>query len=377
MARTPHKPKYCHHKPHGRGYSRFPNPSPPPRYVTVIWPGPHGTEESYSAYVAGVNDYLTTGRVPQPADAPPPGALTVEELAAAFLLFAREHGLYQKAGRDTSELHCLRSAFRPLCRVHGGRAVSAFGVAEIDALRLEMVGRGWAEKTVRSHLVRVRSLFAWGQERGLVPAGVRLAARRGLGAKPPRGRATERKGPPDPFAVGAVQLVASPPVRAMLWLQWLNGMRSAGVCSLRPCDVDRKADPKGGLWLYTEPPELAAKTGAERHWFGERARAILAPWLDAAPAPAAPAFRPGIRPGAARGGFRVGYYRRYVARLCAKLGVPHFHPHQLRRHHLNAVRRLFGPEYARARGGHKRIDMTDHYTSLDDDLAREVARRIG
>jgi integrase len=242
----------------------------------------------------------------------------------------------------------------------------------MDALRLKMIALGWSDGTVRKHMSRVRSLFAWGQERGLVPDGIRLIARRGLGVKgAPTGRKAARKRPPDPFAVGAVQLVACPPVRAMIWLQWLNGIRPGGVCALRPCDVDRS----GELWVYAEPEGLAAKTGREIHTLGPRAQAVLRPWLDAAARANAPVFRaPGAR---TREGYLVGHYRDYVAKLCRRLGVGHWSPHALRHAHATRVRKLYGIEAARARLGHADVKTTEIYAAADRGVVERVAREIG
>jgi integrase len=127
----------------------------------------------------------------------------------------------------------------------------------------------------------------------------------------------------------------------MILLQRLNGIRSGGLVAMTPRQFERVGD----LLLYTEPEEVAAKTGRERHWLGPLAQAELKPFLDAAAAvgPDELLFRPAIRPRRAVAGYTVIYFGQYIARLCAKLGVEHWHPHQLRHEHLTKVRRLYGP----------------------------------
>jgi integrase len=369
MARKP--PKYCHHKPSDRGYVKFPRGEG--TYETVYFPGPYNSPESIRAYADAVDRHRNGRPVERPRRVSPPDRLTVAELVAAFFRHIEAHGLYRKGGRRTSEYHVLRSAFRALATAYGAELAAAMTVAKVEAIRRTLIDCGKADKTVKHYLQRIRSLFAWGEEHlGLLP--VRLVSRRGLGSqRPPRGRLTPRKRPADLAAVGAVALVAGPPVCSMLWLQHLNGMRPQGVCAMRPCDIDRT----GELWVYTEPVEDAAKTGREVHVLGPRAQAILRPYLDAATSPTAPLFRPNRRPGAARGGYTVAYYRRHVAGICKRLGVPRFSPNALRHGHLTRVRKLFGLDAARARGGHTTVTTTQIYAQTDLDSVSEIAREIG
>jgi integrase len=370
MPKQPHVPKYSHHKPTGLGYSRFRRPEG--GYDTVYFPGKFGSQESYAAYLAAIGEWRRTGRSPKRQS---PEGVTAAQLILRFWDHVGREDHYTKAGRDTDEKHCLRAAFRVLAGEFRDRPTADFGIDEMDHLRKCMVGKGWAERTVKSHLQRVRSLFEWGKDHKLVPESVRLVRRKGLASRVKhRGRVNPPRKPPDPFAVGAVQLVACAPVRAMIWLQVLNGMRPGGVCSVRPRDVDRSRS----VWVYAEPPDLAAKTGGERHWLGPRAQAVLGPWLDAAPSPDTRVFRTTLRPGANRtGGFTVDYYRHYVATLCETLGVEHWSPHQLRTLHAVRVEDLYGREAAQKRLGHTNPETTAIYTQSAIGILEKIAREIG
>jgi integrase len=368
-----HVPKYCHHKPSDRGYARFDHRNRRPTY----FPGPYDSVESRAAYDAALADWLKNGRA---RAAPPPATPTTEkataaEIVLAFWRYVEEQGLYVKHGRKTSEHHDLRAAFGVLANLYRDRPTAQFGLAEMNALRKAMVERKWAETTIKRHLQRIRSLFAWGQDHNLVPDGLRLLPRKGLGkTQLVKGRKTEPRKPPDPFAVGAVQLVACPAVRAMIWLQWLNGMRSAGVCFLHPCDIDRTRK----IWVYTEPANVAAKTGRERHWLGPRSQAILQPFLDAAPSETSRVFRTEIRPGAnTTGGWRVTYYRFYIAKLCKQLGVEHWFPHQLRHAHGTLIENLYGREAAQKRLGHTNPTTTGIYTPEAVAVLERIAKEVG
>jgi hypothetical protein len=170
MARKARTPSYCHHKPRNLGYARLPDPDRPGRYVTVYFPGRYDSPESLGAYHAAIAEWRRTGR---PPDLPRPAgdrreSLAVLELVDRFWDHVEQHGLYRKNGRPTSEIGCLRLAFRELLalRVRGRPVdtlpVAEFGVAEIDALRAAMVAKGWAARSIRIHLTRVRSLLRWG-----------------------------------------------------------------------------------------------------------------------------------------------------------------------------------------------------------------------
>lgn len=367
-----HVPSYCWHKSANLGYARFQGRNGPPTY----FPGPYGSDQSKKAYDINLRHWLENNRQPPTQSAiPPNGSVSAGQLANRFWDYVEDQGAYCKNGKPTSERHDLRAAFRVLLELYTDTDTADFGLAEMDALRRAMVARGWAESTVKKHMQRIRSLFAWGQDHKLVPESVRLVPRKGL-AKGVRvkGRATERRRPPDPFAVGAVQLCACLSARAMIWLQFLNGMRSAGVCYLRPCDLDCSRP----VWVYAEPPHLAAKTGGERHWLGPRAQAILQPFLDAAPTPTSRVFRTEARPGAnTSGGWAVSYYRRYIANLCEHLGVEHWSPHQLRHAHGVRVEDLYGREAAQKRLGHSSPQTTAIYTPTAVAILERIAKEIG
>jgi integrase len=383
MARPPREPSYCHHKPSHLGYAKFRRPDGS-GYDTVYFPGAHGSAESRAAYHAALHAWAQ-GRPVGGRRAAKPASPIVGDLAAEFLRIAPS--IYVKGGRPTSELRVIQGALAPLLELFAELPTADYGLAQQDALRAALtrrpLARGSRQKTlsastVAHYLARVRSLFRWGEGRGLVPRGTAagLAGAGGLGSGGRRRAATAagRPRPADLFAVGCVQLCAPPPVRAMIWLGLLNGMRPGGVVALRPCDVDRR----GPLWLYREPVDQAAKTGGEVHWLGARAQAILGPWLDAAPAPDAPVFAASQRPWMRRRrGYSVGYYRETIHVVCDRLGVPRFGPHSLRHNHATLVRRQFGLEAARARLGHAASAMTLSYAEPDYDLVKKIAEAIG
>jgi integrase len=381
-----HIPKYCLHTATGIGYARLQGGKGPPTYFR----GPYGSRESRKAYDDALVEWLKNNRQAAAASepeavGPTPATATVSELVNRFWDYVLAHKKYIKYGRLTSERSNLRMAFRPLLKLFPDRRTATIGLLEMDELRLHMVtpkpnGMGWAERTVTGSEQRIRMLFDWGKEYKLVPEEVRLIRRKGLGKQSQTlGRVMPPRQPPDPAAVEAVKHAAGPNLRAMIELQQLNGIRSRGICYLRPCDIDQAADPEGELWLYVEPVEFAAKTGRERHWLGTRAQTVLKPFLKAAKSPTDRVFKTDERLGAnITGGWRVEYFRFCIAKLCKRLGVKHWFPHQLRHSHATAIEIQFGREAAQARLCHTRPTTTGTYTKQSlTELAKMIARKVG
>jgi integrase len=368
-------PNYLHHKATGLGYARLAGRNGRPTY----FPGAYGSRESKDAYDAAVADWLKNGRQAPAAEPAPVRSLEttiVADLVNAFLDYKQEKRLYTKYGRETSERYSLDCAFRVLLDKYEREPTGAIGLPQMQVLRQAMVDLGWAEGTVKRHMQRVRSLFVWGRQQTpkLVPDGATYVQREGLGRKSVvRGRRTEQRKPPDPKAVAAVERAACPTIRAMIGLQRMTGMRSQGVCELRPCDIDRSRK----VWLYTEPIELAAKTGRERHHLGPRCQKILQPFLDATPSETARVFRTELRPGAnTTGGWTRSYYRRTIANLCEALQVEHWFPHQLRHAHGTMIENRYGREAARKRLGHTHQNTTAIYTSGADEILDKIALEV-
>jgi integrase len=158
-------------------------------------------------------------------------------------------------------------------------------------------------------------------------------------------------------------------------------------------------------WLYRPGSDAGPQGRHKNAWRGQtrviamgpRAIAILMPWLRPgepaahlfSPKRAMAAFRasqrtrPKRRPGDCY--TRTGYpaaVRRACERynLAAKAkGLPaiHFNPYSLRHGRKMGVEREQGSEAARAVLGHKSIQTTTHYGTLDTGRAAEVMRKLG
>ena len=229
---------------------------------------------------------------------------------------------------------------------------------------------GLCRKTINQRIDRIRRVFRWGAENELVPAAVSqaLATVRGLQA----GRTAARESAPVKPAprqhVEAVVAVLTDPVRAMVELQLLTGMRPGEVIAMRMADLDMA----GEVWVYRPVQHKTAWRGHEREiLLGPKAQEVLRRVLGKGLRVGC-LFRPRKRPGYTR-----DVYGNAVIRACERAGVPRFRPNQIRHLVATEVRKTFGLEAAQVALGHKRADITQVYAERDREKGVEVARKIG
>jgi integrase len=193
----------------------------------------------------------------------------------------------------------------------------------------------------------------------------------------------------------------SPPVRAMVQLQRLTGMRPGEVVILRPCDVDRSG---GKTWVYRPESHKTEHHDIARVVFlGPRAKEVLRPFLDRGPGaycfsprealadlrarqraarktPVQPSQKdrrkrkPQKQPGER---YTVDTYGNAVERACLKAGVPPWNVNQLRHTLATKVRAEAGLDAARAILGHRSPQVTEVYAEADMGKAAEVMGRLG
>ncbi|MEI7700750.1 MAG: hypothetical protein WCK86_13210, partial [Planctomycetia bacterium] len=133
--------------------------------------GPYGSEESRVKFGEIVAKIVSGQSVDpfvakSPATSQAESSLTVNELVLAYMRHAQKH--YVKNGQETSEIHCLKSATRPLVELYGYHSVDAFGPLALKAVREKMISSGWCRKTVNKNVGRLRSIFRYGVENELV-----------------------------------------------------------------------------------------------------------------------------------------------------------------------------------------------------------------
>jgi integrase len=363
----PRTPGYRLHKPSGQAVVTL---SGRDHYL-----GPHGTGASRASYDRLVALWLANGRRRLGKDRQ---QLTIDELLEPFEEWARSY--YNSSGRSDEFSNQLRYAMRALSELFGSTRAASFDALTLKAIRQRMLDEGrLARTTINARISRIRRIFEWGVQEGLVPTEVVVGLRTVKGLRRGRSKAPEPEAvrPVSQVHVDAVLHHLNGDVRAMVELMWLTGMRVGEVCAMRADRIDR--DPPGldGVWLYEPKLHKTAHHGHRRCvLFGAKAQGALTPFL------CRPADRPLFSPLLAAlavekaGGRRVGSrplrdaytdggVRRAIARACKLAGVPHWHPHQLRHAAATRIRSAAGLDVARAVLGHRTYLMTDEYAEAD------------
>jgi integrase len=270
--------------------------------------------------------------------------------------------------------------------------------------RCQGTGRiGWARKLINAAVGCIRRMFKWGVAEEMIPPSVYHGLLAVEGLKKGRCRAREMK-PVRPVAeehVEAVLPLLMAPVRAMVQIQQLTGMRPGEVIIMRPCDIDRG---NGRTWVYRPDSHKTEHHDIARVVFlGPKAQAILTPFLARdpgaycfGPREAMEEFRqkqrqarktkvqpsqqdrrlrkPRKQPGDR---YSVDTYGNAIERACLKAGVPSWQPNQLRHSKATEIRREIGLDAARAVLGHRSPTITETYAEIDQAKAAEVMERLG
>jgi len=192
------------------------------------------------------------------------------------------------------------------------------------------------------------------------------------------------------------------PVKDMIELQWLCGMRSSEVTAMRMCDIDTT----GKVWMYQPSSHKNEHHGIERVIaLGPQAKAIiqrhLKPDLSAFLFSPKDAMRERYasckthrnKPNTSRktdrklnDRYTSTTYRRAIKRAIDKANekakneadkVHQWTPHQLRHACATRIRKEYGLEAARVILGHTKASTTEVYAEIDHDKARQIMAKVG
>ena len=392
-------PAYCRHKASGQAVVRIDFKD---EYL-----GRYGTPESYEKYYRLIAERFPNGIQPEKS---PPGpqishtsweSVTAVELVAAYWEYVKTY--YVKDGKPTSEQTSIRIALRPLKELYGHEFCRHFGPLALEAVRKKMIDDGITRKRINQHVGRIRRMFKWGVSRELVPVATYQSLLTVEGLR--KGRTVARESEPVrpvPWAhVEATLPYLSHQLQAMVRLQLVVACRPGEVMLIRPCDIDRTADP----WVYTPSSHKTEHHDRVRMIpIGAEGQKILWPWLDRAPESycfsprearesfdaerrrnrktphtpsslrrerkANPKRKPGER-------YTTCAYDDAIARACLKAGVPHWHPNQLRHSRATEIRKKYGLEGSQVVLGHSTANVTQIYAERDFELAKQIMSEIG
>jgi integrase len=267
--RNSRTPKHCRHKRSGHAYVRVGGKQ--------AFLGKYGSDQSLEKYRRLIAELKVADD--QSADAGGrnrAGEITIVELISLYYRHAKQY--YVRDGQSTGSAKRLRPVLS-LLRSHYGRLLSAkIGPLALKALRQSLVDAGHSRTYVNMNVERIKQMFKWAVGEELVPPSVYQAL--GCVAGLRKGRSAARETPPVE-AVSDSDVIATldylpQTVADMVGLQRACGCRPGEVRLIRPCDVDRSADP----WVYRPICHKTEHHGLDRVIFlGPRAQAILRPYL--------------------------------------------------------------------------------------------------
>ncbi len=422
-------PKYGLHKASGQALVKLGG--------KAFYLGQDGTKTSRRKYEQLVGQWIANGRklpgeemrpVCRSLESIPPVPrgedLLVLNLVGAYWRYAHEY--YQ--GHE-KELNFIKQCLKPLRKQCRNMQAVSFGPKALKELRESLINQtGNSRGTINRKVNHIVEVFRWAVESEMLPAAVYQALQSVRGLKKGRSKAYETK-PVKPVSQELVNTVlhhVSRPIAAMIRLQWLTGMRSSEVLTMRSCDIDRN----GEVWLYRPQHHKTEHHDIERVIdLGPKAQKILQPFLDRCD-PAGFLFNPkeaererlarlhaqrktplscGNRPGTNRpkrprrvlgDRYSPESYRRAIQRACDKASrkawidqhgqesleseeyrafqiTRRWHPHQLRHSAATRIRKEFGIEAVRAVLGHGTIKTTETYAERDRQLVRKIISQIG
>jgi integrase len=426
-------PKYCFHRARGLAYVRIRGKC---RYL-----GKFNSSESKEAYGRLVAELATAPAAVAAPSSADRQALTIVELCADYLGFARRY--YVKDGRPTDQMGTVYRAIRLLKELYAHVRAVEFGPLALQAVQERMVQAQpihpktkrpvrYSRSTINATCGCIKRMFKWATSKELIPVSAHQALATVSGLK--KGRTTAREAAPiRPVSDEVVErtLPHLPPVVSdMVRFQRFTGARPGEVCQLRPMDLDRT----GKVWQYRPASHKTEHHGRERIVFvGPKAQAILLPYLlrpaDAwcfSPAeseatrhekmrarrktrvqPSQQKRRKARSKRAPSTRYDANAFRRAIAKAIAKANraiekqidkpgrqlhlwgsrvegegtepnlIPEWHPNQLRHSTATEIRRRFGLEAAQTVLGHAKADVTEVYAERDRALAADVMSKMG
>ena len=331
--KTPKLPTYGLHKPTGQARC----------YVNgkTVYLGKYGSEESRIRFGDLVGK-LVGGQQIDPIARTKVGSTTcgqtddpgpsVGELCLVFLRHAETH--YVKNGKQTSEVHILKSVIRPLNELYGMFPAKDFGPLALKAVREKMIATGWTRGTINAGMSRIRRIFKHAIANELIDGSSlpRLQCVAPLLAGRTEAHDNAPRTAVDDDSINAVRKLVRPLVRDLIDLQRLCGARSGELVMMTGGMLNRS----GKVWSAELNDNKCLHHGKSRTLhFGPKAQLILAKYLSADPN--AKLFK-----------MTRTAYCRAITRVCDRLEIERWIPHQLRHTMAENVRDEFGLEHTQS-----------------------------
>ena len=365
--------------------------------------GKFGSPEADEAYRRLIAQWLAKEGLFNPKDDDP---VTIEELVAAYWLFAQKYYGYDK-NPNRGDCHNLKATLAILNRLYASLPAAKFGPLDFKAVQGEMVRTGWARSYVNHSIGKLKRLFKWGTSEEMIPPSVWHALLAVPGLKRGRTEAAERE-PIKPVSIDTVEATKEhlrPALRALIDFSLLTGCRPNEACQLRPVDVD-KSNPD--CWTFRPRHHKTEHHGHDRLiLIGPRAQAVIAFYLagcdpeDFVFSPCREEIRrleerragrksphtPSsisrheraerrIRKRYPTGCYCTGSVRTAIHRACEKAAIDPWGPNRLRHSRATELRE-HGLDTAATILGHSKIETTQIYSEKNLKAAMELVSKVG
>lgn len=327
-------------------------------HAIVVWDGvtyylgDFGTVESVNKY-QGICSNITLFGVPIVDNKT---KLSVRKMAEEFL-----SNLPKNFPATSQEPIPIRRSVNQMLAVQGDLDAETYSPAKFHQLRQHWIDRGLGVNTINKYHNYILQMFRWAAMMDYIPASVWHSLTTVAKLKPMRSPAKDPKKvePVELPDVEALRMHVSPMVWEIIQMQLATGMRAGEV--LRMTNGQIKDN------VYRPERHKNLWRGHKREiYLGPIARSIIAR-LSEGLGPDDPIFH----------GYTSTSLWRHIDRACKKVGVPHWHPHQLRHRAGTEVREKMGLDAAQAFLGHASAKTSEIYAKLKDDLRKKASEDLG
>lgn len=403
------QPTYRLHKPSGKAV------------VTLngkdFYLGVYGAPESRTAYDELMARWLASGRRLPEIEV---DHLSINELILRY--YRHSEARFEKRRTALKRLSQIRCALRPVKQLFGSTPAADFGPRSLLTVRKQFIEVGLARKTVNDNIQLIKRLFKWAVREEFVPPSVHhgLSSIDGLRAGESHAPEPVKVQPVPDSHVDATLPFVLRPVRAMIELQRLTGMRSNETTAMRTGDIDMS----GKIWVYRPRHHKNDHRGHEREiMLGPSAQEIVRAFIRAnlqehifrpdeaererdserrvnrkTPLYASETTRRRRRrtrnpKRAPTDHYSTDTYAQAIRRACdradaeakrehavafdAERIIPRWSPHRLRHSFATNIRRQHGVEAARLMLGHQHVSVTEVYAERDATVAATIALKHG
>ena len=320
--------------------------------------------------------------------------VTIKSMCDRYLLFAKEYYT------ESNEYESFERVSKILMSLYGTDNANNFGPKKLQAVRQNMILKGWQRSSINKQIQRTRAVFRWAEaneiiERGMAEYLSTLAPlKKGRCPGVPEGKKVK---PAPTEDIDAIQPYVSRQVWAMIQLQLLTGARPGEIVLLRLADIDRSEI----VWIFRPERHKNEYRDIEREiYIGKQAQSIITYFLIGkhtsdyifSPADANREAKQRNASGSRRENQKANLkstdrtignhytthsYRRAIKRGCEKAGVESWSPNQLRHNAATVIRKEYGLEAAQIMLGHTRADVTQIYAERDREKAISIAKILG